>query len=83
MKSWKGIVSIVKKLKKEGKTIIVITHDLEIASILCDRLALLKDGKLLGVGKPEEICSDNALRKASLEALPFYRFLPMLRKKEG
>lgn len=80
MKSWGSIVDIIKELKKKGKTIIIITHDMEIASVLCDRLALLKDGKLISVGKPEEICSDNMLKKSSLEALPFYRFLPILKE---
>jgi len=37
------------------KTIIFITHDLDEALRLGDRIAILKDGKLSQVGRPEEI----------------------------
>lgn len=37
------------------KTILFITHDLDEALRLGDRIAILKDGKLSQVGKPEEI----------------------------
>lgn len=37
------------------KTIVFITHDLDEALKLGDRIAILKDGKLIQVGRPEEI----------------------------
>ena len=37
------------------KTIVFITHDLDEALRLGDRIAILKDGELVQVGKPEEI----------------------------
>ncbi|OSQ29842.1 glycine betaine/L-proline ABC transporter ATP-binding protein [Thalassospira sp. MCCC 1A03138] len=37
------------------KTIVFITHDLDEALELGDRIAILKDGKLIQVGRPEEI----------------------------
>ncbi|MDH5188058.1 MAG: glycine betaine/L-proline ABC transporter ATP-binding protein [Rhodospirillaceae bacterium] len=40
---------------KLRKTIIFITHDLDEALRLGDKIAILKDGKLSQVGKPEEI----------------------------
>ncbi len=40
---------------KLQKTIVFITHDLDEALRLGDRIAILKDGALVQVGKPEEI----------------------------
>ncbi|CAM3566890.1 quaternary amine ABC transporter ATP-binding protein [Parendozoicomonas haliclonae] len=40
---------------KLHKTIVFITHDLDEALRLGDRIAILKDGELVQVGKPEEI----------------------------
>jgi len=38
-----------------GKTIIFITHDLDEALRIGDRIALMKDGEIVQVGSPEEI----------------------------
>ncbi|BDW96243.1 ABC transporter ATP-binding protein [Thalassospira tepidiphila] len=44
------------KLQAElHKTIVFITHDLDEALKIGDRIAILKDGKLVQVGRPEEI----------------------------
>ena len=46
----------IKKLhKKLGITFIYVTHDQTEAMTMADRIALIKDGKLLQVDKPEEI----------------------------
>ncbi|MCD6330959.1 MAG: ABC transporter ATP-binding protein [Thermoplasmata archaeon] len=41
--------------EKEGLTIIHVTHSREDAMLLADRMAILNEGKILQVGKPEEI----------------------------
>jgi glycine betaine/proline transport system ATP-binding protein len=43
-----------------NKTIIFITHDLDEALRLGDRIAILKDGRLVQVGTPEEILENPA-----------------------
>ncbi len=45
----------IKDLKEAGKTIIITTHYMDEAEKLCTRLALLKKGKLLAIGKPREL----------------------------
>ncbi|MBW8349380.1 glycine betaine/L-proline ABC transporter ATP-binding protein [Bacillus sp. IITD106] len=40
---------------KMGKTIIFITHDLDEALRIGDRIALMKDGEIVQIGTPEEI----------------------------
>lgn len=44
-KSGSEVIDIFKKLNEQGKTIIIVTHDLEIASIANQQL-ILKDGEL-------------------------------------
>ena len=49
------------KLQAElHKTIVFITHDLDEALKIGDRIAILKDGKLVQVGRPEEIVLEPA-----------------------
>ena len=45
----------IKELKTAGKTIILTTHYMDEAEHLCTRIALLKKGKLLSIGKPSEL----------------------------
>jgi len=48
---------IILDLKKQGRTIFFSTHILSDAEMLCDRVAVLLEGKLRGVGSPGEIVS--------------------------
>src|SRR5690606_32970843 len=43
-----------------GKTIIFITHDLNEAMFLGDRIAVLRDGRVVQIGTPEDILTDPA-----------------------
>ncbi|KQV06752.1 quaternary amine ABC transporter ATP-binding protein [Leifsonia sp. Root112D2] len=43
-----------------GKTIIFITHDLNEAMFLGDRIAVMRDGRIVQTGTPEEILTDPA-----------------------
>ncbi|MCB1447564.1 MAG: ABC transporter ATP-binding protein [Rhizobiaceae bacterium] len=46
----------LKRLQHEaGITFIIVTHDQEEALVMADRMAILKDGRLLQAGTPEEI----------------------------
>lgn len=45
---------------KLGKTIVFITHDLNEAMFLGDRIAVMRDGQIVQVGTPEEILMDPA-----------------------
>jgi ABC-2 type transport system ATP-binding protein len=42
-------------VRREKKTIIIATHNLEEASSMCTRIALLDEGRLIALGSPEEI----------------------------
>jgi ABC-2 type transport system ATP-binding protein len=48
---------IIQELKNLGRTVFFSTHILSDAEMLCDRVAVLVDGKLRGVGAPGEVVS--------------------------
>jgi ABC-2 type transport system ATP-binding protein len=54
--------STVRALADLGKTILLTTHYLDEAQALCDRVAIVKDGRILAVGAPSEIGVDAATR---------------------
>ena len=49
------IRSLLLKLKEQGKTIILTTHNVNEAGMLCDRVAIMNKGKIIAVGTPEEL----------------------------
>jgi glycine betaine/proline transport system ATP-binding protein len=51
---------LVRLQRDLNKTIVFITHDLDEALQLGDRIAILKDGRVIQVGTPEEIITDPA-----------------------
>jgi ABC-2 type transport system ATP-binding protein len=46
---------IIEELKREGKTILLTTHYIEEAERLCDRVAVIDQGKLIALGTPREL----------------------------
>lgn len=49
------IWDLVRKAKIEGKTVILTTHYIEEADVLCDRVGILSKGKLIAQGRPEDL----------------------------
>lgn len=45
------------KLKNSGKTIILVSHDLDMVRKLCNRIILLEKGKVIREGGPEQVIS--------------------------
>jgi ABC-2 type transport system ATP-binding protein len=54
--------STIRALADLGKTILLTTHYLDEAQALCDRVGIVKDGRILAVGPPSEIGVDAATR---------------------
>ncbi|QRV25217.1 sugar ABC transporter ATP-binding protein [Marinomonas foliarum] len=55
--------NLVEKLKQRGVTIIFISHKLKEVKLLCDRLAILRDGYLVSVDDVSEIDEEDMARK--------------------
>jgi ABC-2 type transport system ATP-binding protein len=49
------IYDIIEELKKERKTILLTTHYIEEAEKLCDRVAIVDQGRVIAMGTPREL----------------------------
>ena len=53
------LADLLRKLQKRGKTIVVVSHDIEFCAVAGDRVALLFDGEVATVGDVRSYMSDN------------------------
>lgn len=60
------VVSVIKELKQQGKTVVLIEHNMKLIRELCDHLFVLDSGKLLAEGKPDEILGKKEVVEAYL-----------------
>lgn len=58
---------IMRNMAKDGKTIFFSTHILDVAEKLCNRVAIIKDGTIVKVGKMKDIKGDESLEQVFLE----------------
>ncbi len=54
--------SLVRRLAGERHlTVVLVTHDLNVASLLCDRVVMMKEGTVRAIGTPAEIIRQDIL----------------------
>jgi branched-chain amino acid transport system ATP-binding protein len=58
-------VALIRKLT-EGKTVVIIEHDMDVVFNLADRITVLHYGKILATGKPEDIRNNQDVKDAYL-----------------
>lgn len=64
MKHSVQIMKILRKLVDElGKTVIIVLHDINFASVYSDRIVALKDGRIVKDGPTHEIINSSALKQ--------------------
>lgn len=61
------IRSLIKSLKARGKTVLLTTHYMLEAEQLCDRIALIANGRIIAVGTVKELKKKAGDKNASLE----------------
>lgn len=70
--------------KKKGKTIIIATHDVDLAPVYVDKICLMMDGRIIKSGTPSEVLSDRELIRASNLRLPRVgHLIEVLMKEDG
>jgi len=57
---------ILKDIKKQGKTILLIEHDMDFVMDVCDEIIVLAQGSVLKTGKPKEVRKDKKVLEAYL-----------------
>jgi ABC-2 type transport system ATP-binding protein len=77
----RALWDVVLGLKNEGRTILLTTHYMEEAEILCDRLAIMDHGQILEEGTVDELISrrfkERAVRFDRIDGLPDERLAAM------
>lgn len=60
---------IMKEICEKGCAIFFSTHVLEVAEKLCNKIAIIKQGKIQAVGKTEELVKDKSLEDLFMEVV--------------
>jgi ABC-2 type transport system ATP-binding protein len=61
--SWR----LVEDLRDDGATVLLVTHYADEAERLCDRVALIRAGRLAACGRPEELIRASRTSRATLD----------------
>jgi len=56
------VQTLLRRLNGEGVTMVLSTHDLNLAAALCRRLVLVRDGQVLAAGQTEDVLTPAAIR---------------------
>lgn len=58
------ILSVIQKLVDQGKTVVVIEHDMHVIEKISDLVYFLEGGEVVTFGRPTEILEDEEIQKA-------------------
>ena len=70
---------IIKGLRDSGTTIILVSHNMDEAAVNCDRICIIKDGRIKAVGKPEELFLRKRSEELGIQRPRITRFSSMLK----
>jgi ABC-2 type transport system ATP-binding protein len=54
----RNLWELVKQIRAKGTTVIITTHYMDEAEILCDRVAIIDSGKIIALGSPDKLIDD-------------------------
>jgi energy-coupling factor transport system ATP-binding protein len=78
------LAALIRELREEGKTIILVTHDLEFAAEQAPRWLVLAEGRIRADGPPDAVMADQGLLEtAGLRPTQRFEFFQLLRKAAG
>lgn len=55
------VACVLRRLCAEGRSVLLVTHDLNLACRLCDRLLLVKDGRGFACGPPDSVLTPESV----------------------
>lgn len=58
------VMMIASEIAAQGGTVIAIVHDLNLAATYADQIGILKNGKLLAIGDPNQVLTESNLHQA-------------------
>lgn len=54
----RNLWDLVKQIKAKGTTVVITTHYMEEAEVLCDRIAIMDDGRIVAMDTPKKLIAD-------------------------
>ena len=72
----RNLWDLIREIRSQGTTVIITTHYMDEAEILCDRVAIIDSGKIISLATPDELIDDlvasgferpKEVKKANLE----------------
>lgn len=64
------VALLIRRLKQEGKTVVIVEHDLPFIRTICDRVVVLDVGEIVLQGSPEQVHANPKLRELYFGADP-------------
>ncbi len=62
----RDIVPVIRAIRDEGVTILMIEHVMQAVMNLCERVYVLAQGRIIAEGEPRQVCEDQAVIEAYL-----------------
>jgi len=59
-------IDLLKRIKAQGMTKVIIEHDMHVVFSLADRITVLAGGRIIAQGSPDEVKGDPKVREAYL-----------------
>jgi ABC-type branched-subunit amino acid transport system ATPase component len=59
-------IRLIEQLRTDGKTVVIVEHNLDLVRALADEIAFLHMGELLITGKPEDVLKDPRMQETYL-----------------
>ena len=72
----RNLWDLIREIRDQGTTIIITTHYMDEAEVLCDRVAIIDNGKIIAIASPDQLIDDlvatgferpKQVKKASME----------------
>jgi len=54
----RNLWELIQRIRKEGTTVIITTHYMDEAEYLCDRVAIMDEGKIIALQSPDKLIDD-------------------------
>ena len=61
-----ALFNIIQNLRRQGKTVVLIEHDMDLIRKICDRIIVMDSGALLSQGPPETVLAEKKVIEAYL-----------------